>query len=663
MQDSSDFEIPYNVPSMKRLLLLAAVAIFALISAAVLISVLDQPSESDFRLAKGRAQLDTENYLAALQTLRDYPDSQKRGPEAHAYLGAAYLRLHLYKAAIKEFEEAAKQRPRGSEPWIGLAASYIKLGDAQKAVDEAKRATEIEKRSVDAWITLGRAQWQQRNLDEAEKAGLKARELDANNPAVSDLLLHVYFDQNQPAKFQAELDRNTRRSNEVQLLATRFFLRQGQFARAYDFKIRDEKVNLDRSILETELALKRDPSNIELYPQLIKNLVKVGRFTDAIDIGQMYKGPVAIDVELGKAYWMAGRKEDAIQAYRRASAGRIHKLSAEAALAAITGDLSHWREAYRAERIEQDYFVLAQFEDVLPKAQPMFRAFTYRYAAIFDPSFYNKAAEEALKVLDQEPKHFDALMTIGTAYHRLGRIDDAVRYMQLARDIYPNSGEPLSRLANLSLQLEQKDPQNILSLMEGAIKLEPNNASYLYNLGWAYDQIGETTKAADLYERAIRSSPLSFEAMNNLALIYGNTGQTDRSFPLLQQAMRTDPENEAVYANLANYYVRRRDWKQALQNYDLALQINPASPGSAIEKGRIHLELGQTEQAIDNLSRALEIDPHSFDAYMLLSSAYEKMGHVKEAVAAVEEAQRIRSDAPEAKAALDRLNAPTDSPK
>jgi tetratricopeptide (TPR) repeat protein len=648
---------------MKRFILLAAVALFALMSAAVLFSVLDRPTESDFRLAKGRAQLDTENYLAALQTLRDFPNTQRRGPEAHAYLGAAYLRLHLYQAAIKEFEEAVKQRPRGSEPWIGLAASYIKLGDAQKAVDEAKRATEIEQRSVDAWITLGRAQWQMRNFDEAEKAALKARELDPNNPAISELLLHVYFDQNQVEKFQAELDRNNRPSGEVQSLATRFFLRQGQFARAYDLKMRYERNALDRSILETELALKRDPANLELYPLLIKNLVKVGRFADAIEAGRVYKGSVPVDMELGKAYWMAGRKDEAIQAYQRASAGLLRKLSAQAALAAITRDLKHWREAYRSERIEQDYFVLAQLEDGLAQAEPMFRAFTYRYAAVFEPSFYNKAAEEALKVLDKEPGNFDALMTIGTAYHRLGRIEDAMRYMQAARDLYPKSAEPVSRMANLSLQIQQKDPQNILNLMEAAIKLEPSNASYLYNLGWAYDQIGEPTRAAEFYQRAIQASPLSFEAMNNLALIYGNTGQSDRVYPLLEQAMRTDPENEAVYANLASYYVRRRDWKQALQNYDRAQQINPGSPVAPVEKGRIHLELGQMEQAIDNLSHALEINPHSFEAYMLLSSAYEKMGHIKEATAAVEEAQRIRADAPEAKAALERLTARSDSAK
>ena len=307
--------------------------------------------------------------------------------------------------------------------------------------------------------------------------------------------------------------------------------------------------------------------------------------------------------------------------------------------------------------------MLARLEEVLSKASPLIRALAYRYAGIFEPSFYNNAAEEAVTVLNDDPKNFDALMTIGTAYQRLGRIDDARRYIERARDLYPNSGEPPSRLASLALLSPKEDPKRILLLMETAVKLNPNNASYLYNLGWAYDQVGETAKATELYQRAIKASPFTFEAMNNLALIYSNSGQPDRALPLLEQAMRTDPENEAVYANAANYYARRREWKQALQYYDRALQINPASPVAAVERGRIYLEQGQTDEAVDNLSRALEVDPHSFEAYMLLSSAYEKMGHVKEAIASAEEAQRVRSDAPEVKATIDRLNSRQKSSK
>src|SRR5262249_43744897 len=158
-----------------------------------------------------------------------------------------------------------------------------------------------------------------------------------------------------------------------------------------------------------------------------------------------------IDLELGKAYWMMGRKHEAIASFQRASAGLLHKLSAEAALAAITGDVKHWENAYRAERVEQDYLILARLQDLLPKADHLTLAFIFRYAGIYEPALYTKAAEEAGKVLDADPRNYDALMTIGTAYQRLGRIPDATHYAELARDLYPKNGESLSRLGNLAM--------------------------------------------------------------------------------------------------------------------------------------------------------------------------------------------------------------------
>src|SRR5438034_9383917 len=108
---------------MKRYLLIGSVLIAAMLATAILLSFFNRPTETDYRLARGRAQLYTENYLAALQTLREIPDSRKGGAETHSYLGAAYLKLDLYKAAITQFAEASKEDSRISDPSTGLAAS------------------------------------------------------------------------------------------------------------------------------------------------------------------------------------------------------------------------------------------------------------------------------------------------------------------------------------------------------------------------------------------------------------------------------------------------------------------------------------------------------------------------------------------------------------
>ena len=638
---------------MKRLLFISIFGVFLFSIAAGIYLLFKRPSADNYRLARGRAFLDTENYLAALQELREVSQTRQNPAAAHAFLGAAYFRLHLYLTAIREFEEAGKHGSRRADPWIGLASTYIELGDGHKALENAKRAATIDKKSSDAWITLGRAHWLQRNFDEAEKAALRAQQLDPQHSAIEELLLRNYFDRDQTDKFQATLDRLKNPSKAVQDLAVRFFVRQGRWAKAYETKTAFERASLERSVIEIELTLQRESDRTDLYPTLVKNLVKLSRYDDALEAARRYRGPVSLDLEVGKAYVMTGQTAAAIQAWQRASRALVHKLSAEVLLTTITGDIRHWREAYKAERIEPDHFVLAKLEPSVGSGPPAIRALIYRYAGIYDTFFYNRAAGEALKTLEQDPKNLDALFTIGTAYHRLGRSDDATRYMEQAKELYPNNAEVWSRLGNLAIQ--EHDANKVLDPLKKAVELDPTNPSTLYNLGWVYDQTGNVTQAISLYQRAIHASPLSFEAMNNLGLIYDRSGQPERAIELLRRAINTDPENEAGYYNLGNYYARQRDLKTALRNYDRVLEISPASAEAAVEKGRILIELGRPESAVETLNRALESNSTLFDAYFVLSSAYEKMGRIKEAIAAAEEAERIRPSSTEVKQVIGRL--------
>ena len=645
-------------PVNRRLIFIGAAGLivgFVFVLALVYVVVQFEPEQREDDMARAKALVDTENYLNALEALRTIPARAKNAGETHAYLGAAYLQLHLYKAAIDEFEQAARQSPREADPRLGLAAAYIRLGDGPKALEEARKAAEIGRDSIDSWLVLGRAQWLSRNFDDAEKAGLKVLDLSAGNLQAVELLLHVYFDQNDAAKFRALLDRTPNPDKPVTDLASQFFLRQAEFRRANEFRLRPQRRGLERQVLESQLALNREPGRMELYPQLVRNLVQLGRFEEAIAVASKYRGPASLDLELGKAYASLGKKDEALRAYQRASAARTHKLSAEIAMAALTGDLKHWQEAFRAERVEQDHFVLAQLEDVLKSAKPAEKAFIYRYAGTYDAFFYNNAAEQARAVLDERPADFDALMTISTAYQRLNRNDDALRYAEIARDAYPTRAEPWSRIGGLGIV--QKDAEGALRAMERAVQLEPSNPTYLYNAGWLHEQLGRTAQAASLYQRAITASTLSFEAMNNLALMNESSGRSDQALELLKRAVVANPEHEAAYFNLADYFANRGLWREALTNYRTILSMNPASSIAAVNAGRILVEQGRVDEGIDQLNRALDIDAHALDAYIVLSSAYEKTGHEKEALAALDEARRIRPDDPAIQTAKDRITA------
>jgi tetratricopeptide (TPR) repeat protein len=593
-------------------------------------------------MVRARALFETENYLTALQVLRNTP-AKGASAETHAYLGAAYLHLHLYQAALREFQTASRGAPGRLDPWIGLAVVHMRLGDEAMALEGAQKAVRVDNRSTDAWLVLGRAHWFQRTFSEAETAALKVHELDPSNLSATELLLRIYFEQNDPEKFQKLLDDTPKPNRPIQDLAVQFAVRRGEFRRAWELRIGFERRGIESRILRSELALMREPDRTDLYPALIRDLVKAGRFKEAIAAGRAYRGNVAMDLEMGKAHWLAGDRDRAVEAWLKAAGGRTHKLSAKAGLAAITGQRSHWIEAFDAEWPERDYFILAQVEGAIQNPSPLIKALAYRYAGLFDAEFFNKSAQQALLVLDEDPQQFDALMTLVTSYVRLGRIDDALRYAQHGRDLYPGRAEVWSRLGEIALGKGEHD--KAAESMETALRLDPDNPSYLYNVGWLLDQLDRDDDAARFYERAMSASPLSFEAMNNLALIEGSRGRQDRALRLLNRAVDANPENEAAYFNRANYHAERRAWRDALADYQRAQSLNPGNAFAAVESGRIQLEMGNTERAIESLNRALENDPNAYDAYVLMSEAYERMGRSHEASAALEEAKRIRPEA------------------
>jgi len=562
----------------------------------------------------------------------------------HAEKGAAYLKEHLYRAAINEFEAATKRSPGALDPWLGLAAAYIRLGNGAKALEGAGKAVDIAKDSAGAHLVLGRAHWLSRNLEDAEKAALKARELEDESTLQSaELLLRIYFDRHDDEKFAELLDSLDETDRATRELAVQQAVRRGEFRRAYDLQTRYMRRQLEAEVMRSQLALKREPGQYALYPALIHNLVTLGRPKEAIDAAREYRGDSQLDIDLGEAHWLAGNTEEARRCFERASAGFTHRLPAEIALYALTGEGGHWRAAFTAERLEKDYFLLAQLEDSLPKASPIQKAFIYRYAGLFDAELFEKSAEYALEVLKAEPDHFDALMTLGTAYLRLNRIDDAMRYVRQGSEKNPERAEVWARLGQLSLA--KGDAAGAEPMLEKAVRLEPRNASYLYNYGWFLDQTERDAEAVPYYERAIAASSLSFEAMNNLALLEAMAGRPDKALGLLDRAITANPDNDAAFMNRGTYHAGRRSWRNALADYARAAELNPANGYARVEAARTHLELGRADIAIDELSQALESDPHLAEAYVLLAAAYKKDGQPDMATAAADEAKRFEAPA------------------
>ena len=109
--------------------------------------------------------------------------------------------------------------------------------------------------------------------------------------------------------------------------------------------------------------------------------------------------------------------------------------------------------------------------------------------------------------IDEIPSNLKKLAEI---YMLLGRIDDAIRYVEKSLSQEPEDSEQWHFLAKLYTKKEQ--PRNAISALKKAIEHDRNNKELYLDLAYLYDQIDEKVTAEKTYERILEIDSLDLTA-------------------------------------------------------------------------------------------------------------------------------------------------------
>jgi len=165
-----------------------------------------------------------------------------------------------------------------------------------------------------------------------------------------------------------------------------------------------------------------------------------------------------------------------------------------------------------------------------------------------------------------------------------------------------------------------------LELMEKAVDLAPRNSTFALNLGWMYQQIGNTDAARSAYRQAILVDPWLIGTTTNKmnigqildvdeladeiersdtrsdfswrgwrALREGRIDDANKHFT---SAILANPRSVDAYSGLALVYLKSNDLSNAERMAKLALLINTFSPRAHLAAGRISHEIGDEAQAM-----------------------------------------------------------------
>lgn len=144
--------------------------------------------------------------------------------------------------------------------------------------------------------------------------------------------------------------------------------------------------------------------------------------------------------------------------------------------------------------------------------------------------------------------------------------------------------------------------QEAVAGFKEAIKLNPNNWAYYFNLGLTYKKLNKTDEAKTVFKKAVELNPDSFSANKEMGELLAKEGD---------------------FAGAAEYYKK-------------AVAVSPSDPDGHYNLGVCLLNLGQSEEAYGHFQKTIELKPDYAEAYFQLGSLYISQNKTKEAIDSLE---------------------------
>ena len=162
---------------------------------------------------------------------------------------------------------------------------------------------------------------------------------------------------------------------------------------------------------------------------------------------------------------------------------------------------------------------------------------------------------------------------------------------------------------------ERDDNPGAVPLLQRAIRLDPNFATAYGLLGVSYDNLGETTLAAE---------------------------NTLKAYELRERVS----ERERLTIESFYYQLVLGDFEKARQSYELWAQTYPRDYVPATNLSFLYTLLGQYDKALSEAREAVRLEPANGINYENLALSCLFLNRLEEAQATVEEAQRKNLDSP-----------------
>ena len=208
---------------------------------------------------------------------------------------------------------------------------------------------------------------------------------------------------------------------------------------------------------------------------------------------------------------------------------------------------------------------------------------------------------------------------------------------------------------NLGTALSSVDIDKAISHYKAALRMKPDYAVALYNLGNVLIKKGKVDEAIDHYQKALHIKPDYVEVLNNLANVLFVQGKPNEAISQYREIVKTYPEDADAHYNLAYMLSAQGMLDEAVPHYKESLRINPKYSKAHYNLGNILLNQRKIKEAFTHFTEAIKFKPNYAPAYNKIGLILFQQGKFKKAEVFFFKAIQINPNYSEARNNLEML--------
>ena len=498
---------------------------------------------------------------------------------------------------------------------------YAAEGKYREAAIQYANALQIDSRFVPAHYELGQTYLKLGDGARAFQEFARTVDLDANSYAARTQLANMLLAVRNP-------DGSPRQDALTQAKTHLDFLRQKQPNRAETHEAWSNyyaaQNNLGPALDEIQQTIALDPGRNQSYLEL--GLLQL-RSNLADQAEASFKKAIAVDpkamgaqLALGGFYQSRNRLPEADAQFRHAIDVDPKDPAPRAALARL------WMLEGRKDDIAA---LLSRTKKEIPGNSEAYRMLGDFY---FANGELDKATAEYGSLSNDHPRDLRVKKNYIQLLILKNRLDEAARLNQEILKSSPRDVDALIYKGQIALR--HNDAPAAIDAMERALENDPDNAVGHYQLGLAFAQQQNPTRAETEWREAVRLRPDLSDAQRALAGVDLQRGDVSGLLEVASRIIQAQPTAPDGFLFRSIAEISRQKYTEAEQDAEQALHWAPQSPAPYVQLGNLQLVQKHYAEAEKQFQQALEKDPSYSDGLSGLMNTYIAQQQYDKAVAA-----------------------------